>query len=330
MKPCTKVAIVLYKHMLVTSVTLPLEMLKAGQAFAKVHLKEAYVPLEVLLCSSQGEAVNADNYMTLEAQSDFSSLPLYDYIIVPSIWRNPRPIVRQNQALSESLADAWGAGSTLIGVGTGVCFLASSGLLDGHSATTHWHFAKQFSQLYPNVELKPDYFITQSERIYTVASLNALADVIVHIIELLYGIEAAHHVQQNFSHEIRKPYEEQRYLEGAVDRHADEQIAAIQFWLKNNAASEISLPAVAAQFDLSYRTFNRRFKQATGQTAVAYIQQVRIEMCKELLASSNLSIQDIALASGFNSQGQLSRVFRLLMGKSPSTYRAIVRKKLFS
>ncbi len=37
-----------------------------------------------------------------------------------------------------------------------------------------------------------------------------------------------------FSHEIRKPYEEQRYLEGAVDRHADELIAQIQFWLHTN------------------------------------------------------------------------------------------------
>ncbi|MDW7549954.1 GlxA family transcriptional regulator [Pseudoalteromonas peptidolytica] len=330
MKPCTKIAIVLYRHMLITSVTLPLEMLKAGQAFAKVHLKDAYTPLDIVLCSSHGEAIKADEYITLEAQSDFSALPLYDYIIVPSIWRNPRPIVKQNQELSTSLADAWEAGSTLIGVGTGVCFLASSGLLNGHSATTHWHFAKQFSQLYPNVELKPDYFITQSERIYTIASLNALADVIVHLIELLYGTDAAHHVQQNFSHEIRKPYEEQRYLEGAVDRHADEQIAAIQFWLKNNAADEITLPAVASQFDMSYRTFNRRFKQATGQTAVGYLQQVRVEMCKELLASSNLSIQDIALTCGFNSQGQLSRVFRQLIGKSPSTYRDVVRKKLFS
>ncbi|WP_419147910.1 GlxA family transcriptional regulator [Pseudoalteromonas 'SMAR'] len=330
MQPTTRIAIVLYQHMLVTSVTLPLEMLKAGQAFARVHGKPSFTPLTVELCSSDGEAVNTDNALSLHAQSDFSSLPLYDYIIVPSIWRNPRPIVQRNPELSTSLADAWEAGSTLVGVGTGVCFLAQSGLLNGHSATTHWHFAKQFATLYPNVDLKPDYFITQSERIYTVASLNALADVIVHLIELLYGIDAAHHVQQNFSHEIRKPYEEQRYLEGAVDRHADEQIAAIQFWLKNNAATELSLPSVAAQFDMSYRTFNRRFKQATGQTAVAYLQQLRVEMSKELLASSDLSIQDIALACGFNSQGQLSRVFKQQMGKSPTSYRRIVRRKLFS
>ena len=59
---------------------------------------------------------------------------------------------------------------------------------------------------YPKVQLKPDFFITQSERMYTVASLNAPADVIVHIISQYYGREAAQHVERNFSHEIRKPY----------------------------------------------------------------------------------------------------------------------------
>ncbi|WP_440055819.1 GlxA family transcriptional regulator [Pseudoalteromonas sp. T1lg65] len=330
MNKSTNIAITLYKQMLLTSVTLPIEMLKAGYAFAKVHSKNKPKPLTIHLCSTGGEAVRSSEYIMLDAQCDFSSLPIYDIIIVPSIWRNPRPVVNHNTHLSTALADAWEAGSTLLGVGTGVCFLAESGLLNGHSATTHWHFARQFRELYPRVELKPDYFITQSERIYTVASLNALADVIVHLIELLYGKSAAHHVQQNFSHEIRKPYEEQRYLEGAVDRHTDEQIAAIQFWLKTNAASDIAMPSVAEQFDLSYRTFNRRFKQATGQTAVAYLQYARVEMSKELLASSNLSIQDIALSCGFNSQGQFHRAFKSQLGKSPSQYRNIVRRKLFS
>jgi transcriptional regulator GlxA family with amidase domain len=92
------------------------------------------------------------------------------------------------------LKKCWQQGSTLIGVGTGVCFLAESGLLDNHSATTHWHYVEQFKRDYPKVDLKPDFFITQSDRIYCAASLNALADIIVHIIEQTYGRAAAQNV----------------------------------------------------------------------------------------------------------------------------------------
>ncbi|WP_024608830.1 helix-turn-helix domain-containing protein, partial [Pseudoalteromonas sp. TAB23] len=217
----------------------------------------------------------------------------------------------------------------IIGVGTGNYLVAEAGLLDGHPATTHWHYANQFSHDYPLVRLKPDFFITQSERMYTVASLNALADVIVHIISQYYGKAAAQHVERNFSHEIRKPYEDQRYLEGAVDRHPDELIAQIQFWLKTNLATELNLQEVAAQFSLSYRTFTRRFRAATNQSPIEYWQQLRVEGAKELLASSNLSIQEVALEVGYNDQGHLTRVFKKVLSQTPSGYRKVVRRKLF-
>ncbi|CAH9060691.1 HTH-type transcriptional regulator CdhR [Pseudoalteromonas holothuriae] len=324
------VAFILYEHMLFTSVTLPAEMLRAGEAHAKRHLGKGFRPLKLSWLSSAEHEIDNELGIRLQPSGELSEIAQQDYVIVPSIWRNPRPVIHKNPHLTNELMTSWQNGGTVIGVGTGVCFLAESGLLDGHPATTHWHYAEQFSRSYPKVDLKPDFFITQSERIYTVASLNALADVIVHLISLLYGSAAANHVQQNFSHEIRKPYEEQRYLEGAVDTHPDEQVAAIQFWLKNNYASELSLAQVAMQFDLSQRTFNRRFKAATGQTATDYLQSLRLETAKELLANSNLSIQDIAMSVGFNSQGLLTRVFKNKLNQTPSEYRKVVRKKLFS
>ncbi|CAM4168793.1 GlxA family transcriptional regulator [Pseudoalteromonas byunsanensis] len=330
MNQTISIAFTLYEHMLLTSVTMPAEMLRAGEAYAKRHLGEAFRPLRLSWLSEHSRPHENELGMQVVPNGDLSQIAQQDYVIVPSIWRNPRPVIRKTPKLARELKLSWSNGATIIGVGTGVCFLAESGLLNGHPATTHWHYATQFERNYPEVNLKPDFFITQSERIYTVASLNALADVIVHLISLLYGRAAAHHVQQNFSHEIRKPYEDQRYMEGAVDKHPDEQIAAIQFWLRNNYSNELSLAQVARQFDLSQRTFNRRFRAATGQTATDYLQSLRLEGAKELLASSNLSIQDIALSVGFNSQGLLTRVFKTRLNQTPSEYRKVVRRKLFS
>ncbi|MFC3031256.1 GlxA family transcriptional regulator [Pseudoalteromonas fenneropenaei] len=325
-----RIAFVIYEQMLLTSLTLPIEMLRAGEAFARRHDRTNFRAIETSLLSEHGAPIENGVLAPISSQSIASVDGNFDFVVVPSIWRNPRPVIRQSLDTIAWLANSWQQGSTLIGVGTGVCLLAESGLLNTHSATTHWHYADQFKRDYPKVLLKPDFFITQSERLYTVASLNALADVIVHLIAQFYGTLAAQHVQRNFSHEVRKPYEEQRFLEGGNDRHPDELMAAIQFWLKTNIANEIDFSQLAEQFGISYRTLTRRFKQATGQSVLDYLQKLRVEAAIELLASSNLTIQDIALAIGLSNQSQFTRLFKQHLGQTPSEYRKVVRKKLFS
>lgn len=325
------VAFVVYEPMLMTSLTLPIEMLKAGEAFAKRHNKtKDFKEIDIRLVSESG--INIANILgaPIPTKEVCKLIESQDFIIVPSVWRNPRPLVRQSPNTVAWLANQWSQGSTIIGVGTGVCLLAESALLDKHPATTHWHYAEQFKRNYPKVDLKPDFFITQSERLYTVASLNALADVIVHLISQMYGPLAAQHVQRNFSHEVRKPYEEQRFLEGGNDRHPDELIADIQFWLKSNLQDDVDFHKVAELFAVSYRTMTRRFRTAIGLSPLEYLQKIRLDAATDLLASSNLEIKDIAITVGFSSQGQLTRLFKGLFGQTPSEYRKVVRKKLFS
>ncbi|ATC96855.1 hypothetical protein PTUN_b0472 [Pseudoalteromonas tunicata] len=324
-----KVALLVYQHMLATSLTLPLEMLRAGEAFALRHSNLA-ANLSIQLVGESNKKIASRAGLAIYPDVTVEHADVPDIVIVPSLWRNPRPVLRQNPQLIAWLAERWQQGSTLIGVGTGICFLAESGLLDNHSATTHWHYVEQFQRDYPKVLLKPDFFITQSERIYCAASLNALADIVVHLIHQQYGRSAAQHVERNFSHEIRKPYEEQRYLEGAVDRHPDELIAQIQFWMRTNLASSATLADVAEQFGISQRTFTRRFKAATGTRATEFWQQLKINAAKELLSSSNLTIQEIADMVGYQDQGHLTRLFKHALGSTPTEYRAMVRKKLFS
>lgn len=327
------VYLLIYPHVLATGLTLPIEMLKAGEAFAKRYDKTA-IDLQTRLLSESADQIKSRSGVMMVADMTLSGNQLSnhipDIIIVPSLWRNPRPVLKSHQKLISWLKKCWLNGSTLIGVGTGVCLLAESGLLDNHSATTHWHYVEQFTRDYPHVDLKPDFFITQSERIYCAASLNALADIIVHLIGQHFGKAAAQNVERNFSHEIRKPYEEQRYLEGAVDRHADELIAEIQFWLRTHLNSELTLTQIADQFGMSQRSFSRRFKVATGVRATQYWQQLRVEAAKELLASSNLTIQEIADQVGYQDQGHLTRLFKRDLLLTPKAYRAMVRKKLFS
>lgn len=315
--------------MLATSVSLPIEMLRAGEAFALRNNKLAK-KLSIEMVGENLSPVLTRAIIQLQPDIDVDSASQPDFIFIPSLWRNPRPLLKKYPKMITWLENMWQQGATLVGSGTGVCFMAESGVLNNRTATTHWHYVEQFKRAYPKVTLKPDFFITQSERMYCAASLNALADIVVHIIHQTYGEEAAQHVERNFSHEIRKPYEEQRYLEGAVDRHPDELITQIQFWMRTNLSSTFSINEVADNFSISQRTFSRRFKAATGNTPKEYWKKVRLEAAQDLLASTNLSIQEVAFQIGYQDQANLTRLFKQTMKITPRTYRATVRKKLFS
>ena len=323
------VALVLYNHMLSTSVSLPIEMLRAGEAFA-LRKNKKVKRLAIEMVGETMVPVVTRALIKLQPDVNVERAHQPDFIFIPSLWRNPRPLLKKYPKLIKWLANTWAQGATLVGGGTGVCFMAESGVLDNHPATTHWHYAEQFKRDYPKVSLKPDFFITQSDRMYCAASLNALADIVVHIIHQTYGEEAAQHVERNFSHEIRKPYEEQRYLEGAADKHADELITQIQFWMRTNLSSNFTLVNVAEEFNISQRTFTRRFKAATGVKPSSYWQKLRLESAQDLLSSSNLSIQEIAFQVGFPDQANLTRLFKKTLKLTPRDYRATVRKKLFT
>ncbi|MGB2741171.1 MAG: helix-turn-helix domain-containing protein [Cognaticolwellia sp.] len=323
------IALMLYDHMLATSVSLPVEMLRAGEAVALQENR--YAPrLSIQMVAESIKPVSTRSLIKLMPDTDIMHAQRPDFAFIPSLWRNPRPTIAKQPKMLQWLSDIWAQGSTLIGGGTGVCLMAETGILDNHPATTHWHYVEQFKRDYPKVDLKPDFFITQSERTYCAASLNALADIVVHIIFQIYGQNAAQQVERNFSHEIRKPYEEQRYLEGAVDRHPDELISQIQFWLKTNVNSSLTLNDIAQQFGISQRSFTRRFKLATGINATQYWQKLKIQTAKDLLAASNLSIQEVAFQVGYQDQANFTRLFKKMLNLTPKAYRAMVRKKLFS
>lgn len=315
--------------MLATSATLPAEMLRAAQSAAEGKGSGAH-QLGVETVGLSRNPVNTRAGFALTPDLGLDQAQPAHIIYVPALWRNPRPILRKHAPVLNWLRQAYAAGATIAGVGTGCCFLAEAGLLDERPATTHWHYFDQFERSYPRVHLKRDYFITQAEELYCAASINSLADLTVHFIQRLYGPDVAHHIERHFSHEIRRAYESMRYFEGSTDKHSDETVLQIQLWLQNNYQQEVRFPALAEQFDMSVRSMNRRFKIATGKTPLRYLQETRMGVARDLLKSSNLSISEIAYSVGYQDLGHFSALFKKSFSATPHDYRTTVRAKLFS
>jgi transcriptional regulator GlxA family with amidase domain len=238
--------------------------------------------------------------------------------------------VKKHPLLLEWLRNAYENSAMISAVDTGTCFLAEAGLLDDKPATTHWHYFDQFQRDYPRVNLQRQYFITQASNLYCSASVNAMADLTVHFVKRIYGQVIASFVERNFSHEIRRSYEKTSYFEGSTKQHPDEDIVQAQIWLQDNYHRQIKVSEVASRFDMSIRTFNRRFKNATAQSPLQYLQQVRIEIAKDLLQTSNLNVSEVADKIGYQDVGYFTALFIKLLATSPREYRATVRAKLFT
>lgn len=329
MNKAPRISFILLEHMLATSVTLPIEMMRSAESAARSRNRAA-VPLEISMVAANLEPVTTQAGFQFKPSHTFSDIEDTDIIMVPALWRNPKPIIKRNTDLVSWLAKMHRQNSTIIGVCTGSGFLAEAGILDGKPATTHWSYFDQFQRDYPKTELKRQYFITQSGNTYCAGSVNSAADLVIHLIQGIYDHSVASHVERSFSHEIRRTYESTSYLESQHRNHPDEDIIQAQEWLQENCQSEIILKSVAERFDMSVRTFNRRFKEATGTPPLQYLQALRIDMAKELLQTSNLSISEIAYKVGYQDMGHFAGLFKKLLATTPSQYRATVRAKLFT
>lgn len=309
-----------------------MEMLLAAESAMQAKLSpDQQRPLEIKTLALTPAAIVTRTGLSWQPDISLHDTPTSDLVYIPGLWRNPRPIIKRHTALLDWLHEQYQNGAIISAVGTGVCFLAEAGLLDGKAATTHWHYFDQFQKDYPQVQLKRQYFITQASNLYCAASINSLADLTVHFIQRLFGKSIASHVERHFSHEIRKAYETSGFFDASEKNpHPDEQITQIQIWLQDNYHREILFPQIAARFGMSARTLNRRFKSALGQTPLEYLQEIRINTAKDLLKTSNLSISEIADKVGYYDTGYFTRLFKKHLDTTPNGYRNTVRAKLFS
>ncbi len=323
------VAFVLYPRTLLSSITLPADMLGAADQVHQIAGRSRS-RLTLKVASLDGEPVMPTGMLSVTPTCRLSELGEVDLLYLPALWRNPLSVVKQHQSLIPILRDIAAQNTLVCSVGTGSSFTAQAGLLDHKPATTHWYFMEEFGRRYPKVELMRRHLFTRADNLYCTGSINSVADLTGYFIEHFYGPDVAQQVEAHFSPEIRRSYRQQVFFEGAGTVHHDELMIDAQQWLHDHFTEPIDFVVLAKQLNMSQRTLNRRFKLATSRSPGRYVQQLRIEHARELLRDSNLSVTEIATTVGYQEISYFSTLFREHLSQSPTDYRKSVRGKLFS
>jgi transcriptional regulator GlxA family with amidase domain len=212
-------------------------------------------------------------------------------------------------------------GAVLAAVCGGVFILAETGLLAGRQATTHWAFSDRFAALFPDVLMESDHMVIDYGDVVTAGGVLAWADLGLRLTERFLGptvmLETARYML------VDPPGREQRFYSDFDPRtkHGDRAIVKAQQWLSTQREGAITVANIAQHVGLESRTFLRRFIKATGMKPSEYQQRLRVTRAREMLEFSRSSVDEIASSVGYEDVGGFRRVFRKIMGLTPSDYR---------
>lgn len=98
-------------------------------------------------------------------------------------------------------------------------------------------------------------------------------------------------------------------------------------YIKNNLDKELSLEEVANAIHVSKSHLSNLFSKCIGNSFSHHVNKLKIEKAKELLTKTKLSIMDITVECGFNSQSYFSRVFSGFEGMTPNQYRKLYSER---
>lgn len=275
----------------------------------------------VKIASPDGKPVRCLNNIILQADMSFDQISENDILVVPSIAGDINRALHLNPELINVLAKMGSRGSIIAGNCTGVFFVAEAGLLNGKTATTHWAFVDQFRERFPEVNLKPEQMITTSENIYCSGGGHAWLDLGLYIIDHFCGHEVAVQTAKTYVIDLGRTSQTSYSSMRARKYHRDEDIRKVQDWLENQSEDIIRIDELAKKFNMSPRTLARRFKAATGDTPLGYLQTLRLEHAKKLLEQTSDNIGQITLAVGYEDVSSFTKLFRQKTGLTPKDYR---------
>jgi transcriptional regulator GlxA family with amidase domain len=212
-----------------------------------------------------------------------------------------------------------------VSICTGAFVLAAAGLLDGLEATTHWAHAEHFRRLFPRVRLNEDVLYLDNGNILTSAGNAAGIDLLLHILRRDLGSDTANRVARGAVVAPWRAGGQAQFIERPVPQAGDDGTGPARAWVLDHVAEPVTLSSMADRAGMSVRTFTRRFREETGETAGTWLLRVRVDHARHLLESTELPVDRVAERAGFGTAASLRQHLTTAVGMPPLAYRRTYR-----
>ena len=300
----------------------PMEVFRhAGELYNVLTGKQPAPRFRVTTASVGGRVVRCDGPIQIRPAAALTAVRKSELIFIPSTGPSVDDVVERNAPVVPWLRRWHKRGAAIASVCSGVGLVAAAGLLDGKRATTHWGLAEQFRQKYPKVKWMPELMVTEDCGFYCGGGVNASLDLALYLVERFCGHEVAMQSAKALLIETPRAWQAGFAIVPLKTDHSDEAISSAQEWLHQNFQQTFQLEAAARRVGMSLRNFIRRFKQATGDSPLIYLQKLRIAAAKRLLEGDHRTVQEISDSVGYQDAAFFRALFQRHAGVSPSSYR---------
>jgi transcriptional regulator GlxA family with amidase domain len=235
--------------------------------------------------------------------------------------------LKENQLLIDWIEKQYKQGAEIASICTGAFMLASTGLLDGKTCSTHWTATNTFRTMFPQVNLQTDKLITDENGIYTNGGAYSFLNLIIYLIEKYYDRPTAIFLSKVFQIEMNRNSQSEFSIFNGQKSHEDEVIQQAQAYIESRVDEKISVAYLSSKFAVGRRNFDRRFIKATGNTPVEYSQRVKMESAKKAFENSRKTINEVMYEVGYSDVKAFREVFRKITGMSPLEYRSKYNKE---
>ena len=306
---------------IVDTIIAPFNLFKMANAFHQRLNKLAEPLFAIDLVGINEDPVTYQNLFTINPTASIESVRKTDLIIISPISGDLERGVNVNKSFVNWIKKQRIVNDAeLASLCKGAFLLAETGLVNGKNCATHWTAHELFRRKYPEVKLVPESIICEDNGIYSSGGAYSILNFTLYLIERYFGRETAIWTSKISEVEYDRVSQLEFIVFSGQKEHSDEPIKTAQEFIENNYEQKLNIESIAERVHLNGRSFLRRFKKATSNTPLEYIQRVRIEAAKKKLESTTDTITEVMYGIGYMDEKAFRGTFKKHSGMSPKEY----------
>jgi transcriptional regulator GlxA family with amidase domain len=258
---------------------------------------------------------------TVHSDILMADLKKTDLIIITALGGDIINAIKKNAAFIPWISKQYKKGADVASLCLGAFLLASTGLLNGKECSTHWLMANVFREMFPEVTLVDGRVVTEQNGLYSSGGATSYWSLLLHLVEKYAGRDMAIMASKVYALEIDRKSQSPFIMFNGQKEHVDEPIRAAQDYIESRVSEKISVGELALRFAIGRRHFERRFKKATKNTPVEYIQRVKIEAAKKHFETTRKNVNEVMYDVGYSDTKAFRTMFKKITGLSPLDYK---------
>jgi transcriptional regulator GlxA family with amidase domain len=259
--------------------------------------------------------------LSLTCHTTLDAVKKTDILLIPSLEFDVEQKLERNRSAVQHLLRLRKNGTELGSMCTGSFLLAATGLLKQKSATTHWYAAPAFKRMFPDVNLEDHKIIVDENGLYSSGGATASIHLCMYLIEKYCGKATTNTASRMLLLESKVAYQTRFSIFLPQMQHGDQAIHRTQVAIDEDRHGKLTVDQLADIACLSKRSFIRRFKTATGNTPVEYLQRTNVEKAKRLLETSRDNIDQIIYSLGYSDIHSFRKIFARYTNLTLKEYR---------